>query len=77
MSITEVNDKISEVISLLDEIEHIDSCELEPVRTILEDAQEKLDKLSNQYGDDVYGDDYDDDVYGDDYDEDDISDDEF
>jgi hypothetical protein len=70
MSITEVNDKISEVIGLLDEIEHIDSCELEPVRTILEDAQEKLDKLSNQYGDDEYGDDYD-------YDEDDISDDDF
>lgn len=68
MSITEVNDKISEVISLLDEIEHIDSNELELVRTTLEDAQEKLDKLSNQYGDDEYGDDYD---------EDDISDDEF
>lgn len=67
MSITKVNDKISKVISLLDEIEHIDSCELESVRTILEDAQEKLDKLSNKYGDDEYGDDYDEDDISDDY----------
>lgn len=67
MSITKVNDKISEVISLLDEIEHIDYCELESVRTILEDAQEKLDKLSNKYGDDEYGDDYDEDDISDDY----------
>ena len=70
MSITEINDKISEVISLLDEIEHIEYNEIEPVRAMLELAQEKLDILSNQYGDDDYEDDYDedeDDVSYDDY----------
>lgn len=61
MSITEINDKISEVISLLDEIEHIEYNEIEPVRSVLELAQEKLDVLSNQYGDDDYEDDYDED----------------
>lgn len=70
MSITEINDKISEVIGLLDEIEHIEYSEIEPVRAMLELAQEKLDILSNQYGDDDYEDDYDedeDDVSYDDY----------
>ena len=61
MSITEINDKISEVIGLLDEIEHIECSEIEPVRAVLELAQEKLDMLSNQYGDDDYEDDYDED----------------
>lgn len=63
MSINTINEKISEIINSLDELEHVESSELDSVRTKLEDVQEDLDHLSEIYGDDEYdiGDDDDDD----------------
>ena len=52
MSITRINDDITKVIHNLDELEHVDSAELDAVRYRLEDVQEMLDKLAEEFGDD-------------------------
>lgn len=53
MSITEINEKINEILDDLGELHHVDSAELDAVRTKLEDVQTELDNLSNTYGDDT------------------------
>lgn len=53
MSITEINEKINEIIDDLGELHHVDAAELDAVRTKLEDVQTELDNLSNTYGDDT------------------------
>lgn len=53
MSITEINEKINEIIDDLGELRHVDSTELDAVRTKLEDIQTELDNISNTYGDDT------------------------
>jgi len=53
MSITEINEKINEIIDDLGELRHVERTELDAVRTKLEDIQTELDNLSNTYGDDT------------------------
>ena len=43
MSITEINEKIGEILDDLGELRHVDATELDAVRTKLEDVQTELD----------------------------------
>lgn len=51
MTITEINELVSEAIVDLDELTWVPHDELASVRTRLEDVQEALDSVEEKYGD--------------------------
>ena len=51
MTITQINELVSEAIADLDELNWVPRDELASVRTKLEDVQEALDSVEEKYGD--------------------------
>jgi len=68
MSITVILDELDEVIEDLDALNHVPQERRDSIRTLIEDAQDALDKLSGEFGDENIDPDadLDDEVFGDD-----------